>query len=997
MIWFDYLKEKGEFDPAKNPDPVAVDKGIYTPWWDALNYLEKLALTFQSGKNLEAIDGVLDIIKSVSENPKDNYTTWYRFIKILTLIPNEKVPVSILQYIPVWLTIGSSTTGQSSELCNALLPKFLNDDPTTEDIQKASVIIRHLFDVTKRKDPDNRLNPDIEKYQPIVNLRFLDRQLEDDRTIKAIAKHCSTDLIDYLMNQIRLLLLENGQTADISFKSNERRYGIKAFVEADDALFILSGQHQEAPIDKLTVKQYYLNSEELLAEKINEWLDKNGLVNIEADYEPDMTGRLTYSLKNDFYSAFHSTPIHRLDDDDFRYNESIDSFATILRNLLLEKTKLDPEEMHLYLKSILGNPKFDLPFFRRIVLNIITKNWQTQRSLFWEMIGDNDKWGLFSSEKYQHELYYLLQKIHSEFTADEVLLMKNLLEAGPKKNKPEYEEPINYWQHRWYSALKDHPNFSDSFASANTDPQLKKKNYEDDGQIFVRVGNISPFTEEEVVTMSEDVLIKNMLEFRSNDRWEDPSIEGFAEVIKTATENHPQKFVTLLSMNVEIPYIYTYQIFYGLVAAWKAHRDFDWETVLTFCDNYISTDAFQQDKLKLENDGWNANKDWVLSTIGILITEGTRNDEYAYDSSLLPLTKKILLKIIPWLNPDGRWKKPEMDYPMYVVNSTSGKVLRALLDYSLRRARILGKEAIPVWEDDIRKAFDSTFEKKIIDGYILQGMYFEQFCFLDKQWILNNIEKYYTFESPYWEAFVNGLVFGRAHGNKEIYPVLRPHYKQAIIKKISFTGRYNGGIIRHLVSFYFWDIEDAGPDSLTLLFLNNAEPELIRELVTFIWQQEKYYKGLSESERAKLLAKIVSIWKIVSEKFQNVSGEAQQEVMCSLIHLMGFLPALDPATIELIKQSAPLAEKRRYHHELFEELIRLKRQGNPSETAGHIAAILDTMPFKQYLYESEEGPILELIQFLYANNQKAIANNICNKVAINGQDFLKMTYQTNNS
>jgi hypothetical protein len=45
----------------------------------------------------------LDIIKEVSLSPKDNYRTWYAFIKLLSYLPNEAVTEEVLNFIPVWL------------------------------------------------------------------------------------------------------------------------------------------------------------------------------------------------------------------------------------------------------------------------------------------------------------------------------------------------------------------------------------------------------------------------------------------------------------------------------------------------------------------------------------------------------------------------------------------------------------------------------------------------------------------------------------------------------------------------------------------------------------------------------------------------------------------------------------------------------------------------------------------------------------------------------
>ena len=137
MVWFDFLKEQGLFDPASNPDPVPVEDGFKIPYWGSLAYLEKLADHIGEGKCLEAIPEILGIIENVCKHPKDNYMTWYVFMKILKKIPNAEIPESLLHYIPEWFQTRFDTMSQSNALYEDLLPKFLNDEPTADDIKKA--------------------------------------------------------------------------------------------------------------------------------------------------------------------------------------------------------------------------------------------------------------------------------------------------------------------------------------------------------------------------------------------------------------------------------------------------------------------------------------------------------------------------------------------------------------------------------------------------------------------------------------------------------------------------------------------------------------------------------------------------------------------------------------------------------------------------------------------------------------------------------------------
>ena len=143
--WFYPLKSAGYFNPTNVPDPVQVKEGFQIPLWMPLLYLEQVSLQIAEGKHHEYIDEIINIIKTVSEAKKDNYRVWYHIIKILVYIPNERIPIEVLDYIPVWLESRSDPMLPSSELCGKLLPKFLIENPTREDTEKAERVLLHAL------------------------------------------------------------------------------------------------------------------------------------------------------------------------------------------------------------------------------------------------------------------------------------------------------------------------------------------------------------------------------------------------------------------------------------------------------------------------------------------------------------------------------------------------------------------------------------------------------------------------------------------------------------------------------------------------------------------------------------------------------------------------------------------------------------------------------------------------------------------------------------
>jgi len=96
--WFDIL----------NREEIE-EEGVYRiPQWNVLPYLERVSEQVNIPGNEKYIGELLDIIRNVTQYLKhgkklDNYYTWYYFVKILLNIPNDKIPIDIIELISTWL------------------------------------------------------------------------------------------------------------------------------------------------------------------------------------------------------------------------------------------------------------------------------------------------------------------------------------------------------------------------------------------------------------------------------------------------------------------------------------------------------------------------------------------------------------------------------------------------------------------------------------------------------------------------------------------------------------------------------------------------------------------------------------------------------------------------------------------------------------------------------------------------------------------------------
>ena len=998
MAWFSFLKAEGYFDPEKNPEPVQVKEGFQIPYWEALGYLEKLSIQISQGNETELTDELLGIIKNVSEHPKDNYRTWYLFIKILSNIPNEKIPIEILHFIPVWLTGRFDTMLQTSELCDKLLPKFLNDAPTKADIEKAELILHYLFQVEKAEIQEEIWDGEGDSYRSRLYLHFLSDKFEKRNIAPKVVKYCSSSFILELGRTIKFLLLDYPKGVNTILKEDEKEYEIKIHIEKENLLVSSKLKDNEVANATLTLANWEDKNETKLKQELVSILKQQNINYTPSNDNDDTFQRLNFALNTDLTSAFGFNSIRKLDDQYSNSQKVLNVFSIIFRDLLDEKAKQSPEETISLLKTFCYNKKYRIPFYKRISLYVICENWETTKSLFWELIISNDALHLFSIYKYQKELYDLLNRNQQSFEKEEKEILQNIIDQGEQDEVNEQDEKHKeYWQLRWYAALKDIEPFKEKYLSLSKSLNITNDHYENLGEIRMSSGSVSPISKDDLLEKSNQEIAEYIKTFKPKDRWEDPNISGLSDILGSAVETQPEKFADEIELYQDIAYIYSYHMLNAFGEAWKKQKAFNWEKVLLYCLHTLKSKKFYSGELKVENDTWNATADWVIGSIARLLTAGLQNDKNSFDISLLPLAKDIVQILVNNLKRVDDFKKTNMDYPTYSLNSTAGKSLRALLDYSLHRARNLFKyEDKGKWEPEMQSLFEGALQKGILDAKILEGMYFEQFYFLDKDWITEQVKQHYKSEEREWLAFIGGFAFGNPPFNKDLYTIFYPHYERAIENNIKLKSFHNNGLIRHLTAFYFWKYETLSSEKLLFKFLNQSTPDAVSDLISFIWRQEGYQKNLSELEQHEFQQMILELWKYLADKYVNSSVEEEQKNLATLANWIVFAPELNDTYTKLILKSCKHIDKTYSTHELLENLVSLKTKGNPNTAAKAIGEIISSLNFKEYMGDSDKDFIKDLVSFLFAHGQNEVAAEFCNKLAsIHQQFYLREIYEAN--
>lgn len=912
--WFYPLKERGYFDTQKSPGPKPAEEkdSFYIPEWNVLPYLERISQVIATPEDEKYIDELLEIIKKVSsyKNSKgkhlDNYRTWWYFVKILVNIPNNKIPEDIIKLIPIWLDSRFDTTLQGAEIATSLLPKFLNENSTEEDINKAEIVINYITDIKSvpLSEARAKLYGEKNEFQFKLDSYWLEKAL--NQHLKLIAEKCSVKVIESLI------------------------------------------------------------------EKINKMLERK---------------------TNGTYRSFY------IDDQGF---EPLDFFTNVLKNILNEKAKVAHSEINDILKEFITHEFY---YFQKMALYVIGQNINIFKDLVWEyldeIIGDSG----FRQSLVGDELKHLLKNLR-ELSPKQKKLLKDKIVKGPTKDLPEEAEKYKL---RWKQKLSNALSHVDMFKELYEELQQQTKEEAELRPGVVWLGmrsgrEESPLDSEKIIQKSNEELAKILQEFKSEDPWKGPTVDGLSDSLKDIVKENPDKFLDNMKPFLNIGYLYIYDILWGLRDAWKDKKSINWENLFKFIKNYIEQEGFWDDKLKVEGAHWPADHNWVLRLLGELIQEGTKDDNSAFDASLLPLAEEILLFILNKISENPLKDDEEARDPVtHALNSAPGNIITALIFLALRKARLEKREkkkGESKWSSELKTAYDSLLNKHIAEALTLLGQYFPNFLYLDRNWAISLIDKLKKEEDEYWSYFIIGYVFG-GRVYFDLFNKMIPHYERAIhfdFKEDVAEER----LIQHIAIGYLSSVLEIQKESLIDKIIEKAKPSQIDILVRYFRSQWKDIikkedeKGEKEETKAaknegganNVREKIMNFWKCIYQKYKEKSEltNDEKEIMSHLLMLTIFLPKIDEENYKWISLSLSNVKRMYDVRFLIEDLNVLKDKGNQPESGKFVGKIFIEI-LKQTTPTLFKDNIRSIIKFLYEvgdSEAKKYGDDICNHYAKEG-------------
>ncbi len=1004
------MKERGYFNPDDDTQPQEdkEKKGRFSiPHWNVLPYLERVSEQVNVPENEKYIDELLSIIKEVTqyhiENEKilDNYRTWWYFVKILLNLPNDKIPIDVIEMTRIWLDSKFDNMLPGSDIAIKLLPKFLDSD-NPDDWEKAEKIVEIITDIQWFPLPEegSLVLRKSEEPKTILESYWLEESFKVNA--QKIGEKCSENIIFVLADRIKEIFRKEYKSwTDVEF--NNKHYRISIQPLGDEEYQVTVGKIKEEDLVR-TPEEQYVKSFRSKPEKLFEFrLEncRNEKEFVDAAKKYLITNENFAGLKDEFDEELEKLYRGIFADYSYIWFKSLYSEPTIhkvkqiltviLRDIVLAKAKKIKSIAKKVLDRFLSN-EYQYPLFRRIVLFVIGNEWNVYKHLFWQMIGDGKADDLFDNANYEPETYELLQRNVSQFTSEEKEKIKNMVEKGPQRYLPDenQEEYIAYWKQKWYSAVK-----SDSYFETLYE-EMKKKTEIEERPSFreptVRVGpGPSPLSKEEILQMPNKQLAEFLITFKTEDPWRGSSIEALSYALKTAVQEKPEKFIDL-SPFLSVGYLYVYEILWGIRDAWNGKKAIDWGKLLEFIRQYINRDDFWEDKFKVKGDILSANHLWVTGMVGELVREGTKDDSWAFPEEHFQAAKEIIFLILD----KQRFEEKEdiREYVTHALNSPFGKAITALIYLALRIARVEDKGGVTKevkWEPKIKDKYEDVLRHEIIESFTLFGQYLPNFYYLDKKWAEEKINEItLAANKTHWEAFMTGYLFGGKVYN-ELYELMRPHYLDAL--DYGFKEKHVAELlIQHICIGYLRGQESIDDkESLFRKVLDKWQYSQIEEIIKFFWMYRDY-----PDENIK--EKVISFWRWVYEnKYKDTQQEElsdeDKKALSDLSKLTVFLPKIDSQNFKWLMLFAPYIHAYFNYPFFIEYLDKFEDEGSVSHIGKIVVQMLLSAPtLSDYKHEHMQS----IVEKLYKTGNKDSADKICNIYGSQQLDFLRDIYGRNN-
>jgi hypothetical protein len=630
------------------------------------------------------------------------------------------------------------------------------------------------------------------------------------------------------------------------------------------------------------------------------------------------------------------------------------------------------------------------PTLVRVGVFVCSENFSVVRDEFWARF--KPEW--LSEPVYWHELYWLLRKNFTRFSAQERSGFLDLVCALQGHWRQEHDAAD--WDERqrrdvlhaiagqgddevdsWYRTLVDrwgpvreHPDFHSYHGSS-------------------WVGERSPVSAETLLAMDDPALMEYLRAFEPRaDAWDAPTRRGLAQTLSDAVRASQDGFAARLPHFLSLHRAYQHGVLSGLrYRLVEDKKPANWPALLEFLKGLVAAQSFRDD-LNQESKGWEPSVHWVVNDVADLLKAGAEGEQKLppelHEAALGVL--KVILNSIP-AEPAGELKDPVS----HTINAPRGRSLEAVVNLALamRRARADSQDE----RDAVWRLVAPTFEAELAESDVgrngefatVAGLYCANLHFLNGTWVEREFDRLFSTRSDEaWRCAAEGFAYQR-YMYQWLFRLLRDGgHLRRMIQGPEVSNHVREKALQFLALAFLEGQEQITPHSVLGGLVAALAESQLTQLCWFFWTLRRQS---SDAEGNRIRTRILEFWRHVTSAMRE-AGNDLPEVQSALNQLAPFLEELDEETTRLWAEAAKHANVKYHGNVLVENMARLAPRFPLQVFAVFQSALSEFLP------DFDEEDVVKCVLGIAEAGHSDEAEWLCNEYANRGSSLLKKAYDS---
>lgn len=565
----------------------------------------------------------------------------------------------------------------------------------------------------------------------------------------------------------------------------------------------------------------------------------------------------------------------------------------------------------------------------------------------------------------RHELYLLLRERFAEFGAD---LKARALEiiAGLQTRDTRDELGAQRHQRYWLMAISSVGDPTVIQRLATFDAQLGPSTGDPHEGLLTYFESFhgpgpSPYSGTALLSLLEQGrLIAALNAFEPDGTWRGPTVRSLVKTLEDVVASAPDRFLSLSAEFASAKVPYRVGFLSGFAAAWEKGRSqraptLDqeaWQRLLDYADS-VSTTA-ELNARDETSEPLTPQLTWLPGVIAELVNAGVRDDEYAFDVTLLRSAKNLLASLLARVQPVG--KTSESDAVFVATNSPRGKIIEALIALALRAKRT-EQEATLV--EEILQNLDEALQVGDLESHTLLVAAIGQIEYLHPGWMQARLDALFSGnDCQKLEWSLRGLAY--VSTSRWVHALMKAAgvYTAALPIRGKLGQAWNSLLDRMAVAYV------VGDEDLIDLFwetlLTEHDYEAFRHVAWFMWTL-RTDESLPKDQKQR----IVAFWEHLVKRIDNARDGATQ-LRGNLAMLVWAMTGEDRRAEQLLSDGGAAVRSVYHDYEFAQQLCRIAPFQPTVVMSALEATIARSVPDIDF-----EDAYLNLLKALYAMGQVA--------------------------